>query len=646
MAFNAGTVRGELDLDTRGFVDALKRATKSLDRIDKSSKQTSKGFGSFTRSLAVARDLMLVLPGVIRAVTAPLRGLFNFLKSSSIAAASFEDTIRKLSVSLALQGVSGVKAFTLELEEFAQGLQDTTAFSSEMVLGISQQLTILGVQQDQLKLATKAVLDYSAATGRDAANAASQFGKTLGGTLGELSEAFPQLKALTQAQLEAGDAFKFAGELLGGFSEQVANTTKGIRAQLINALGDLQIAVGDAINPVLDVLTRVATEALKAATGAVRAGQDGITEAFAGIARSALEVIRGLADSALNIPVLIAQAKQFVAEVVGAVRTGAVDLDITIKGLLLGIKQGILDIIDAANQIPGIDLTQNLVRLGTELIVAKREFRELERSADALKQPFLDAAAAAAMQAERAQAAADAIRDGSDQVSAMARGFVFVNELIDQSVAELGDLNREVRDVTLETVRGNNALEERLNHLREITGLTDEILRPTISITNSVTQAANATARLKNEASGAAREFSKAADAAGGISINGGAGAGGGGSLRRPGGSAGLDLSDAFSSLEAAGNARNAINRNTGIFGGAARRSARAVADQIQGVAAAQVEREFADFTRDLLSELSRLGILDPAARSEFISQRTAEAVRLGVLPPRNAATRQTSVFG
>ncbi len=62
MAFNAGSVQGELDLNAKGFVDALKRAQTALDRIEKNTKKTSSAFTKFRNALSLLRDAMLVLP--------------------------------------------------------------------------------------------------------------------------------------------------------------------------------------------------------------------------------------------------------------------------------------------------------------------------------------------------------------------------------------------------------------------------------------------------------------------------------------------------------------------------------------------------------------------------------------------------------
>ncbi|KKL21268.1 hypothetical protein LCGC14_2447140, partial [marine sediment metagenome] len=191
MAFNAGTVQGTLELNTKDFVKSIQRANKSLDRIEKNSKQAAKGMGGFRNALALARDVIIVFPALFRGLSAPFKGFISAMKESSAAAAEFQQVVSKLQVSLALQGVGDPKAFTAELRDFAQALQDTTQFSDTATLGVAQVLAIMGVQEDQLITATKATLDYAAATGLDAVNSAKQFAKTLGGTLGELAETFP-----------------------------------------------------------------------------------------------------------------------------------------------------------------------------------------------------------------------------------------------------------------------------------------------------------------------------------------------------------------------------------------------------------------------------------------------------------------------
>ena len=632
MAFNAGAVEGTLELDTKGFVTALRRAEKALDRIEKETKQTAKGFTSFRNAVGLLRDAMIILPGLFRAVSAPLRGLVGFLKDSSNAAAEFEQTVRELAVSLSLQGVANVKAFTAELQEFASQVQDTTAFSDGMVLSVVQTLSVLGIQEDKLKAATLAVLDYSAATGREATQSAINFAKTLGGITGELGEVFAAVKDLTVEQLKAGEAFALADRQLGGFAKQVANTTVGIRAQFINALGDLQKAVGAAINPVFDAITEAGTAAVKVLTATVKENEGDITAVFEGIARNVLNVFRGLADAALDLPVLAAQAKAFVADVVAAVRTGGIDLEITLRQVFLGLREDILGVVQALDALPLVDLGDVIKGFQDNLSEAAGEVAALRKNADAMKAPFIAARKAAEAQAVAARMAAEAIRDGTDSASALAVAYNTAVGFIDAATEGLDDMGREVAEVDQAAGRLNGSVQDTLNLWKAVNAETAATAKSTNQVAGSVRDASSATRQLASDANAAANAFSNAASAAASVSAGG---------SRRAGPSAGLNLDDPFSGLAALGAQERGLRKvGGGIFSRFQRRSASAVTEQIRAAVQGQIDIAFRDFTSDIIAGLNRTGVLDPAERASIVDQRLAEAVRLGVLPERGAAQR------
>lgn len=643
MSFNAGAVRASLELGVNKFTSALRTAGKALLGFKNDTEKGEDGVGRFRRGLATLRDVMLALPGIINTVAAPLRLLRDGFVASSNAAADFQQTVRELSVSLALQGATDVPETTKALEEYAAQIQNTTAFSDGLVLQVAQTLTVLGVQQDQLEEATKATLDYSAATGREAVQSAINFGKTLGGVVGELGEAFPAVKELTEEQLKAGGAFELAAQQLGGFSEAVADTTRGLRAQFTNAVGDLAKAVGFAINPVLDQLTRLGTEAVKRVTDAVNGGREGLTAAFANIVGGLLDAAQTGLDFALDFPVLLAQGKAFIADFLADFRTGTEQIKISVLEAILAIQQALVALGEsrAARLFFGAD-TFEALREGaasTEMQIAEATQRtaELEKG---LRQAANEAREAAKAAAENAEA----LRTGADQTSIMAAGYNAAKDAIEGARSGLMDVNTEQKEITIEATKTQQATLKRLQHLREITGIQGATAGAADSVAASAASAAMSTQQLASAAREASDAFDDTAASAANVSsaasgftdfgAGGGRGTGGAGFGRTRGGSAGFDLSTIGGAQVALDAARQASRASVGgLFSAQARRSNFLVGQQIQQQLNQLTEQAVADFTRGVIDELNRNGVLDPAQRQDIISARLDEARRLGVLP-------------
>lgn len=640
MAFDAGTVRGELELEVAKFRSGIKRAEQALDRLDKEVKQNAASVSKWRDRLAVARDLLIVFPAVIKGVLAPLRGLFNLLRDSSTAAADFEQVVQNLSVSLAQAGVSNVQAVTEELKAYASSVQNATAHSDSLVLEVAQTLTAMGVQEDKLKENTKAVLDYSSAFGRNAVESAKLFGKSLSGNLGELSEALPALVGTSKEVLALGGAFDFAAEQFGGFSEQAAKTTKGLRAQLVNAFGDFQKEIGFAINPVLDAITQGAIEAVKLLQGVVEQNSESITTAFAGIAQGALQAIRSLLDKLVDVPVLLAQLRVFFAEARLLFAEGVDGAQRRLDEFFLRIKDQVAQLLLA---FEGSILFSGLADAGAKIAgqvrVLREELEGAQAAADKQNEALAQARDKAIGAAGAAKQTAAAFRETGEATTDWQRTLVATEGVLGAVDDRLGSINDESRK-TIDLAGGaEQSVRKALNVWRSVNEAAEETAGAAGSVARATDQATDSAERLADAAGRARSEFEGAASAAAGA----GGGGGGGGSLfggptagesRRAGGSAGFDLSTVEGAQAALDAARNAAGASVGgLFSRQARRSAFLVGQQVQQRLNALREQDVADFTRGVLEELNRSGIFDQQQRQDILTARIDEARRLGTLP-------------
>ncbi len=665
MAFNAGSVQGKLELDAGDFLHALQRAKKSLDLLDKSNRKSVGGMQKFRNALGMVRDAVIVLPAAFRAITAPFRKFLGFLKESSAAAAEFQVTVRKFSTALQLAGNTGVARITERVKAYADSVQDLTGISNTAVLGVAQTLTVLGVQEDQLEESTLAVLNYAEAMDRDARMAALQFGRTLSGLIGELGEALPAVRDLTQAQLMQGEAFKVAGELFRGTAAAVAETTKGIRRSFTSAFGDLQRAVGDAMNPVLDAMTKGATGAVKAFTETIRANEDKVRGMFEGVARAVIGALRGILELGLDFPVILAEAKKFVTELLASVKTAGADMEVFALGLIERIQLAIVNTVASLEGLPGnlgrmatiikADLVVGLEDTRTSMAIAAAEAKKGEAA-------LIAQAKEAGKAADKAREIAAAIRDGSIQSGHMAAGYQKGKEILDSMESSLDNIAARQAQQPKDIAKTNGGMEKLLAHYREFNGISGEA-KSHAELMNNVLEAAKAnTEGLADAAGRAADGFRDAAGAAAGVGraagqAAGAAGGGGGGEDdgfllgpgfgRSKGGSAGLDLTTIGGATAALSAARTAGRASVGgLYSNQARQSAFIVAQQIEERLQGLTDQAFADFTADLVDELNRMGVLDPTERSRFISERTAEAQRFGILPTeRNVSASIGTTF-
>ncbi len=651
MAFNAGTVVGTLRLSVDKFRAGVKTARTALKGLSKTTKQGEKANRSFAKTLALVRDAVIVMPALFRAVSAPLRGLISIFKASSAAAAGFQQVVQELSVSLGLAGVSGVGRVTDELKAFAAEVQNTTAFSDDMVLKIVQTLAVLGIQEDKLKSATLAVLDYSAATGREAVQSSINFAKTLGGITGELGEVFAAVKDLTVEQLKAGEAFALADAQLGGFAKALANTTLGLRSQLTNAIVDLQKSIGFAINPVLDAITRAATGAVKGLTDIVKGSEGDIQDAFGKVAQRALSVLQRIISSALDLPAFLLRVRGFIAQVSASIAEGSASARISLKEFTVSAREDLLALAQAASTLPdflgGAGFAQAAESLRAGLESASVEAATLRAETAAIVKKFEDQATALAEAAVEAERVAQSIRDGDEAGSVLGKTYQAIAGFAEDASREIDFASRNTVKLAVVSQNVTNTTSKRLKLLREINGVTFEARSRAEILADETANAAVQAANLADQANNAAAGFERAASAASstasavGSAASAAAGLTGGTSAGR-GGSRGLNLSDPFSAIAALSEQSRLLQ---GVGAGFVQRAQRGVVEGIRSAVQSQVDNAFREFTNQIVSDLNRRGVFDATERSRIVEQRIAEAVRLGTLPPRDAAQTGFSSF-
>lgn len=647
MAFNAGAVEGEVRLQVKDFLDSIKRMNQSLDNLEKESKEATEGVSKFERGIGLLRDAIIILPAAFNALTAPVRALVGFLSEASSQAADFQQVTQELAVSLALMGSKGVQGTVDSLKEYASLIQDTTAFSDDMVLRVSQTLSVLGVQEDQLQESTKAVLDFAAATGTDAQSAAEQFGRTMSGMAGQLARYFPAVRSLTEEQLKAGDAFKLVTNTLGGFSEQVANTSKGLRAQLANAFADLQKEVGFAINPVIDALVRGATTAVKSVTEVISANKGSLTEALAGVAEGALGVFEGLVDRALDLPAMLQTVRLFIADLVNAFSGASDSIRMKFQEMALLVREEFAALAEDFSGIPffGDALSESAEKIRAGIAATRVEIDAAAVAAAAHAKEEEGARQAIEAARDAALAQADAIRSGTDTASTLAVVYQGIKGAIDATRAGLQSVNQQQQQLAVSGRSYAAGLNAALERLRGINGTTQETAQAARAVAENTSGATEATRQLAEAASAASDEFESMADSAG--SIGGGGGGGGGGGAdsfgRHSGGSAGYDTSTIAGTQAALSSAQSALGRQFGgLFSRQQRQSTRSLVDTLSATLRAQTQEALAEFTSQVVDELNRAGVYDAAERERTIQQRLQEARRLGVLP--STSTSQASV--
>lgn len=153
------------------------------------------------------------------------------------------ESVNKLNLALANQGNYSAET-SQRLQEQASALQKVTTFGDEVTIGMQAQLASYGMQEEALKRASKATLDFAAFTGKDLVMSADLVGKAFVGETGSLSRYGIIIDKNIPKSEKFNEVMKQLEQRYGGAAATEAATFHGQITQMGNAFGDTQEAAG------------------------------------------------------------------------------------------------------------------------------------------------------------------------------------------------------------------------------------------------------------------------------------------------------------------------------------------------------------------------------------------------------------------
>lgn len=214
----------EIELDDgsikKGFITLEKQGKDTADNL-------SKSFSSGLGFKALAVGAAVAAAGVA------------FLAKSIKEAAEAEVSVNKLNTALKLTGKFSEEA-SRNIQNFASNIQKTTTFSDDFTLQTAALIQNLANLDEQgLKRATKASLDFATATGKDATTAATLLAKAANGNIETFSRYGIAVKKGATDTETFNNALKAIETRFGGSSEAAVNTFTGATQNLTNNFGEL-----------------------------------------------------------------------------------------------------------------------------------------------------------------------------------------------------------------------------------------------------------------------------------------------------------------------------------------------------------------------------------------------------------------------
>tara|TARA_R110002012_G_scaffold20689_3_gene73105 strand:+ start:6553 stop:8175 length:1623 start_codon:yes stop_codon:yes gene_type:complete len=236
----------------KSSVDILINAKDNASKKFKGVNKESQGLAASLKSMA--GPLAAVAAGFLA-----FKSIKGIVSGGIAAFAEQEKAVLDLTAALKLQGAE-TESLMPELKQFASELQALTNVGDEATLATMKQLTLLGVQQDELKGATQAVIGLKEA-GMSEAAATKALALAREGDFAALQRYIPALKTATTEAEKMDAVNKMAAD---GFAiaSRGTETMGGALQALKNSWGDTLESVGELLAPyitkIADAFNRIA----------------------------------------------------------------------------------------------------------------------------------------------------------------------------------------------------------------------------------------------------------------------------------------------------------------------------------------------------------------------------------------------------
>ena len=206
---------------------------------DKASAPIKKVETRFQKLTSTIKSSAAAQIAAFGGVVVALRAMVRFFTDSIEKANKQEIAVNQLNAALASLGPTA-DSVSKSLQDQAAALQKVTTFGDEAVIEVQTMIASFVKNEDQIKAATAATLDFAVANGIDLKGAAALVAKTLGSTTNALTRYGIEVKGAVGSTERLSSLVDNVADKFGGRAAAAVDTFAGATEQLGNAFGDLQ----------------------------------------------------------------------------------------------------------------------------------------------------------------------------------------------------------------------------------------------------------------------------------------------------------------------------------------------------------------------------------------------------------------------
>jgi uncharacterized protein YjbJ (UPF0337 family) len=290
-----------ISLETTANTAPVRGLAGELNHLQKEARQTQSALSSIFQGVGASIGF-----GSMQAGLSMLRSV-----TTGALQAQAEQVASLNSLGLALSNAGNYSTEAAgRLQDYAGSVQAATAFSDDAVTKAMALGASFGMNETQLRAATQAALDYSAATGRDLTSAMEMLGKAFAGNTGGLSKLGITLDEGIPKAERFGAVVEQLNQRFGGAAAAETETYIGRLKQLQNAYGEVQEGVGKLLGEMVRLggsqgetvaaFQWVADFFGKTLVGALYEARARVAEFAAGVLRDFGTIAAGLSGGAID----------------------------------------------------------------------------------------------------------------------------------------------------------------------------------------------------------------------------------------------------------------------------------------------------------------------------------------------------------
>ena len=303
------------------IVAEVKKANATVEKFAKDTQKQLDGIDFKSAATAISTSFL-----ALSQVVSPAFGAISgFLKDAVSEALQAEKANTQLAQAIKLVGDFSDEALK-SFSDFADEISKVTTLQDDQVISAAALAKTYKLTNQEAKNVVKAAIELSAATGESLNSSVEKVSKTFNGFVSkELKQLVPELKNLTEAQLQSGEAARILEQRFAGSAAALRNTAGGSIAGVSNAFADLSEAIGDSIikNDLFIASNEAAAKSIQSITGVIKGGLlNAYNDLFQSLDKVSLPVLFGFRKSAQETKEAEAALKDFTDELKAAQRIG------------------------------------------------------------------------------------------------------------------------------------------------------------------------------------------------------------------------------------------------------------------------------------------------------------------------------------